>query len=109
MKMAYQGTTHKDPKTDHLVWHVAKKVREEQLHIYKEDRLDSAKAKAVLDILAVGEVKLMSLSLNTFNRKFCAMVEGREYNEELDSLPQMALTVDSEAFGNDDTDETTAD
>lgn len=99
----YQGSTHTSPKTDHLVWRVAEKVREEQLHVYREDRAGNAKAKAVPDILAVGEAKLKSSSLNTFNRKFRAMVEGRQYDEELDSLPQVALVVD--LAGNDGADE----
>ncbi|KAH9011587.1 hypothetical protein EDB84DRAFT_1590667 [Lactarius hengduanensis] len=113
MKTAYQGTTHTDPKTDHLVWRIAKKVREEQLHMYEEDRPGNAKAKAVPDILAMGEAKLLSSSLKTFNWKFCAMVEGRGYDEELDSLPQMALAVDPDGDGDaddstDDSDELTA-
>ena len=33
MKTAYQGTNHKDPKTDHLVKRVAKKVFDEGLHV----------------------------------------------------------------------------
>ncbi|KAH9022118.1 hypothetical protein EDB85DRAFT_2151958 [Lactarius pseudohatsudake] len=37
MNTAYQGTTHKDPRTDHLVWRVAKKIHEERLHLYMED------------------------------------------------------------------------
>ncbi len=37
MKIAYQGTTHKGPRTDHLIWHVTKKVHEERLHLYAED------------------------------------------------------------------------
>ncbi|KAH8993094.1 hypothetical protein EDB83DRAFT_2509997 [Lactarius deliciosus] len=98
----YQGTTHTDPKTDHLVWRIAKKVREEQLHMYEEDRPGNAKAKAVPDILAMGEAKLLSSSLNTFNRKFCAMVEGKGYDEELNSLPQMALAVDPDGDGDAD-------
>lgn len=102
MKTAYQGTTHKAPKTDHLVRHVAKKVHEEQLHLYKEDRPGNANAKAVLNILSTGEAKLRSSSLKTFNRKIRAMVEGRQYNEETDSLPQVALTVDSEPGDSDD-------
>ncbi|KAI9442062.1 hypothetical protein BJY52DRAFT_1128663, partial [Lactarius psammicola] len=94
MKMAYQGTTHKDPRTDHLVQRVAKKIREERLHLYMEDRPGNAKAKAVPNVLLVGEAKLKSSSLSTFNRKIRAMVEGRQYDEESDSLPQIALTLD---------------
>lgn len=94
LKTVYQGSTHTDPKTDHLVWRVAGKVHEEQLHVYIKDRPGNANTKAVPDILAVGEAKLKSASLTTFNRKFHAMVEGRQYDEELDSLPQVAFAVD---------------
>ena len=95
MKTGYQGTTHKDPKTDHLVWRVANKIREERLHLYTEGRTGNAKAKAVPDILTVGEAKLKSSSLNTFNRKICTMKAGGKYNEESDSLPQITLSVNS--------------
>ncbi len=93
MKTAYQGTTHKDPRTDHLVRRVAKKVHKERLHLYTEDRRGNLKAKAVPNVLSVGEAKLKSSSLNTFNRKIRAMVEGWQYDEESDSLPQIALTL----------------
>jgi hypothetical protein len=96
MKTAYQGTTHTDPRTDHLVQRVAKKVHEEALHLYTEDRLGNAKAKAVPDLIRQGKAKLKSSSLNTFNRKIRAMVEGRQYDEESDSLPLVALTVNPE-------------
>ena len=96
MKAGYQGTTHKDPKTDHLVWRVAKKIYEERLHLYTEDRPGNAKAKAVPNILTIGEAKLKSSSLSTFNRKICVMKEGGKYNEESDSLPQITLSVISE-------------
>jgi hypothetical protein len=95
MKTAYQGSTHKVPKTDHLVWRVAKKVHEEELHLYAEDRTGNAKAKIVPDVISVGEAKLLSASLNTFNRKVHAMVEGRIYDEEVDTLPQNTLAVNS--------------
>ncbi|KAH9011630.1 hypothetical protein EDB85DRAFT_2159783 [Lactarius pseudohatsudake] len=96
MNTAYQGTTHKDPRTDHLVWRVAKKIHEERLHLYTEDRPGNAKANAVPDVVSVGKTKLRSSSLTTFNRKVRAMVEGREYDEEPDSLPHISLTVNLE-------------
>ncbi|KAH9036081.1 hypothetical protein EDB84DRAFT_1398153 [Lactarius hengduanensis] len=97
MKTAYQGTSHKDPRTDHLVQRVAKKVHEEKLHLYIEDRRGNSMVKAVPSILSVGEEKLKSSSLSTFNRKIRAMVEGRQYDEESDSLPhpQIALVFDT--------------
>ena len=96
MKTAYQGTTHKDPKVDRLVWRVAKKVYEEKLHLYTEDRAGNAKAKAVPDILIVGEAKLKSSSLSTFNRKIRAMIEGGKFDEESDLLPEIDLLVNIE-------------
>ncbi len=96
MKTAYQGITHKDARTDHLIRHVANKVHEERLHLYVEDRLGNVKAKPVPNVLAVGEAKLKLSSLGTFNHKVCAMIEGREYDKEANSLPQIALAVNAE-------------
>lgn len=48
------------------------------------------------DILTVGEAKLKSSSLSTFNRKICTMKAGGKYNEESDSLPPITLSVNSE-------------
>ena len=96
MKTAYQGTTHKDPNIDHLVWRVAKKVYEEKLHLYTEDQIGNMKTKAVTNILFVGGEKLKSSSLNTFNRKIRAMAEGWQYDEEIDSLPQNTLAINLE-------------
>jgi hypothetical protein len=95
MKTAYQGTSHKDPKTDHLVHRVARTVRDEALHSFTADRPGNAKAKAVPNILSVGEAKLKSSTLNTFNRKIRAMAEGRQYDEESNSLPQVDITANT--------------
>ncbi|KAF8274044.1 hypothetical protein EI94DRAFT_1768902 [Lactarius quietus] len=99
MRTAYQGTTHKAPRTEPLVWRVANKVREEMLHSYKEDQIGNTKAKLVPDVIFVGKVKLKSSSLSTFNRKVHGMVEGREYDEDLeadsDLLPQNTIVVNS--------------
>lgn len=103
MKTAYQGITHKDPKTNHLVWRVAKNVYKERLHVYTGDRAGNAKVKAVPDILALGEAKLKSSSLSTFNRKIRTMIEGGEFDEESDLLPSMSLSFNPE--DNDDSGE----
>ena len=95
MSAAYQGTTHTKPDTAHLVWRVADKVRDEELQVFKKNRRGNAKAVAVHDILALGEKKLKSSSLGTFNRKIIAMVECRLYDPEhlddTDTLPPLAL------------------
>ncbi|KAN0135293.1 hypothetical protein V8E53_006858 [Lactarius tabidus] len=51
MKTAYQGMTHKAPKTDHLIWRVANRVRKEMLHLYKDDRIGNKKTKLVLNMI----------------------------------------------------------
>ncbi|CAA7268575.1 unnamed protein product [Cyclocybe aegerita] len=77
MSASYQSTTHTKPNTDHLVHRVANKVSEEKLHVYTENRPGNAKVTATPNILSVGEQKLKSSTLSTFNRKVRAMVEGR--------------------------------
>lgn len=95
MSTAYRGTTHTNPDTSHLVWRVADKVRDEELQIFKRNRRGNAKAVAVHDILSLGEKKLKSSSLATFNRKVTALVERRLYDpepsEDTDTLPALAL------------------
>jgi hypothetical protein len=93
METAYQGTTHKTPKTDHLVHHVVRKVQDERLHLFTEDWPRNAKAKAVLNILFAGEANLTSSTLNAFNRKVQAIVRGQQYAEEMDLLPQVDLAL----------------
>ncbi|KAF8263670.1 hypothetical protein EI94DRAFT_1596143, partial [Lactarius quietus] len=94
MKTAYQRTTHTTPKTDHLVKRVATKIYKEN-YIY---RSGNAKVKSMPDTISVGEAKILSLSLTTFNHKICAMVDGQQYaiDKEPDLLPQCALSVNLE-------------
>lgn len=105
MKTAYQGTSHKDPNTNHLVHCVSEKVHKEGLHLFTEDRPGNAKAKAILNILLAGEAKIKSSTLKAFNRKIQAMVEGQQYNEELDSLPQVNFAINSEDSDSDEPNE----
>lgn len=96
MKLSYQNKNHSDVDTTHLVWRVANKIRDEDLQSHNKKRHGNSKIKPVIDILATGEAKLKSSTLKTFNRKLVAMVEGRLYEEEDDSLPQLSLNVDSD-------------
>ena len=94
MNISYQNKNHSDVETSHLVWRIANKARDEEFQVYKENRIGNSKIKAVVNALATGEVKLKSSSLATFNRKICAMVEGRMYEEEEgDTLPPVSLDV----------------
>jgi hypothetical protein len=105
MSAAYRGTTHTKPDTTHLVWRVADKARDEELQVFKQNRCGNTKAVAVHDILALGEKKLKSSSLSTFNRKMIAMVECRLYDpepsEDSDTLPPLALGRPSDSGSSD--------
>jgi hypothetical protein len=105
MSAGYRGTTHTKPDTSHLVWRVADKARDEELQIYRKNRCGNAKAVAVHDILALGEKKLKSSSLGTFNRKIFAMVNCRLYDpeptEDTDTLPPLALGRPSDSDSSD--------
>ena len=105
MSTAYRGTTHTKPDTAHLVWRVADKARDEELQKYIKNRHGNAKAVAVHDIIALGEKKLKSSSLGTFNRKIIAMVNCRLYDpepsEDTDTLPPLALSRPSDSGSSD--------
>ncbi len=93
MKLSYQNKNHSNADTSHLIWRVANKAWDEELQAFKERRNRNSKVKAITNVLASGEAKLKSASLATFNCKICAMVEGRLYEEEDDSLPHMSLNT----------------
>lgn len=94
LSASYQGTTHTPPDTSHLVWRVADSVRDDELQVFKKDRLGNSKVKSVIDILATGHAKLLSSTLATFNRKICDMVNGRIFEEEEDDpIPPLQLAV----------------
>ena len=94
MNLTYQNKGHNEVNTSHLVWEVAKKVREDELQLYREERLGNATVKSVVDTLASGEAKLKSSTLKTFNRKVADVVAGKviELNE-VDTIPSLALNV----------------
>ncbi|KAI0046675.1 hypothetical protein FA95DRAFT_1493692 [Auriscalpium vulgare] len=92
----YYGSTHKTPDTSKLVWRVAHKVRELDLLKYEADRDGNNLTKKRADVLAVGEAKLRSSSLATFNKRIADMVAGRVVVEEDDELPLMELTLDGD-------------
>lgn len=107
MSAAYRGATHTKPDTAHLVWRVADKARDEELQVFRRNRHGNTKAVAVHDILTLGEKKLKSSSLGTFNRKIIAMVECRLYDpepsdlEDTDTLPPLALSRPSDSGSSD--------
>ena len=95
LNTAYQNSTHSPPDTKHLAWRVADKVQDEELQVFKANRAGNSKVKCVVDIITTGEAKLRSSSLATFNKKICAMVNGRAYEDEDDMIPQAQLSIGS--------------
>lgn len=94
---SYQGSTHTPPDTSDLVWRVADKVRDDELQVFKENRHGNEKTKPVMDILTSREAKLKSSSLATFNKKISAMINGQAYKHEEDTIPQVQLSIGTEA------------
>ncbi|KAJ7251795.1 hypothetical protein B0H12DRAFT_1018313, partial [Mycena haematopus] len=94
---AYRNTGHTTPDTSEMVWRIQRKVASEGLQTFDPDRANSARAKLSKDILMVGEEKLKSSTLATFNKKIAAMVEGHSFEEEEDECPAMTLRVSDDS------------
>ncbi|KAF9525192.1 hypothetical protein CPB83DRAFT_796698 [Crepidotus variabilis] len=93
LSSSYQSSTHTSADVSELVWKIAEKARSEEMLTFKDRREKNGRVKAVVNILAHGEAKLKSSSLGTFNKKVLAMVEGRLFEEEVDTLPQLGLNI----------------
>lgn len=97
---SYEGKTHTTPDTSKLVWKVAREVRELTLAKYQPGRKGNDKQKLITNLIDVGEKKLLSLSLDTFNKKLACMksgnLDGMAGTVEEDELPSVQMTVDSE-------------
>ncbi|KAJ7735352.1 hypothetical protein B0H16DRAFT_1892288 [Mycena metata] len=85
---AYQSTGHTTPNTSHLVWRVQRRVHSEGLQELQPHRTNNARGKLITDILKVGESKIKSSTLATFNKKLMAMIDGRRFEDE---CPAMAF------------------
>lgn len=94
LSTSYQGSTHTAPDTSHLVWRVADDTRNNEIQVFKKNRIGNLTVKAVVDIVATGEAKLRLSSLASFNRKVSAMVTGHIYDgdEDDDTIPHPQLT-----------------
>jgi hypothetical protein len=81
-----------------LVWKIAKDVRELVLSEYQPGRKGNDKQKLVTNLIDVGERKLLSSSLETFNKKLACMKTGNADEMagmiEADEIPGMQLTVE---------------
>ena len=95
---SYEGKTHTTLDTSMLVWKVAKKVRELSLNKYQPSRKGNDKQKVVPNLIDVGERKLLSSSLESFNKRLMCMKTGNLDEvagiAEEDEIPSVQLTVE---------------
>ena len=95
---SYQGITHTTPDTSKLVRKVASEVRELSLSIYQPGRKGNEKQKLVPNLIEVGERKLLSSSLETFNKKLACMKAGNLEDvagvTKEDEIPSLQMTVE---------------
>jgi hypothetical protein len=95
---AYEGIAHTMPDTSSLVWKITNEVQALGLNKYQLNRKGNHKQKLVQDLIDVGEQKLLSSSLVTFNKKLACMMAGNLDDmtglTEDDEIPGMQLTID---------------
>ena len=96
---SYEGKTHTTPDTSKLVWKVANEVRELVLSKYQPGRKGNDKQRLVTNLIDIGERKLLSSSLETFNKKLACMkagnLDGLAGMVEEDELPSVQLTIET--------------
>ncbi|KAJ7775218.1 hypothetical protein B0H14DRAFT_2401715, partial [Mycena olivaceomarginata] len=70
LNSAHTSSHHTTPGTSHLVWRVQHRVSAEGMQQFTPTRSNNPRGKLTKDISKVGEVKLKSSTLVTFNKKF---------------------------------------
>ncbi|KAF8503300.1 hypothetical protein F5888DRAFT_1917408 [Russula emetica] len=95
---SYEGKTHTTPDTSALVWKVANEVRELLLGKYQPGRKGNDKQRLVTNLVDIGERRLLSSSLETFNKRLACMKAGNIGEmtgiTEDDEIPSVQLTVE---------------
>jgi Family of unknown function (DUF6589) len=96
---SYRGSTHKAPDTSALVWRVANKVAEHGLHKFQGGREGNDVVKLTPDLLAIGQQRLKSSTLATFNKKVRSLIDGEIIEDEVDELPtvEFGSTMEDES------------
>ncbi|KAJ7714404.1 hypothetical protein B0H14DRAFT_2482402, partial [Mycena olivaceomarginata] len=73
LNSVHRSNNHTTPETAHLVWRVKQRVSTEGIQQFTPTRSNN---------LRVGEAKLKSSTLATFNKKIIAMIEGHGFKQE---------------------------
>ncbi|KAN0073711.1 hypothetical protein V8E55_011965 [Tylopilus felleus] len=100
LKIAYHGISHMTPDTSAAIHKVTLKINELELYTIKPNRSENSFVKPVLDTLALGEQRLKSSSIATFNKKVQAMMVGESFDldVEKDELPPMMFNHSSDSL-----------
>lgn len=78
----------------HLVWKIANVAQEQCLQKCNVNRSENSRINPVIDTISVGEGKLKSSSLATFNKPIQGMAEGcRTVEDDIDDLPRNELQL----------------
>src|ERR1700733_386292 len=95
---SYEGKTHTTPDTSTLVWKIANELRELVLSKYQPGRKGNDKQTLVTNLIDVGERKLLSSSLETFNKMLACMKAGNADEAagmiEEDEIPGIQMTIE---------------
>jgi hypothetical protein len=88
------------PDTSSLVWKIANDICALGLGKYQPNQNRNLKQKLVLNLIDIGEKKLVSLSLAMFNKKLACMMAGNLDDiagmTEEDELPSMQMSIELE-------------
>ncbi|KAF8264454.1 hypothetical protein EI94DRAFT_1805827 [Lactarius quietus] len=97
LRSGYRGTTHTDVDTSGLIWRIANKARELELHSVIPDRNSKTTAWPVTDIYTAGFRKFHTSSLANFNKKLADTRKGTSTQPELDEIAPCQLAEDLDA------------
>ena len=106
MKAGYQRLNHTAADSSVLVWHIADKARELDLHTKLTDQSENMNTKSLVNLVVTGYKKYESSSLATFNKKISDSKVGVLTIQEADDIVPMVFTLNSsdEVYDEDDRD-----
>ena len=104
MKAGYQRLNHTAADSSVLVWRIADKAQELDLHTKLTDRLENMNAKPLINLVVAGYKKYESSSLTTFNKKISDSKVGVLTIQEADDIAPMVFTLNSNEDDDDEDD-----
>ena len=111
VKAGYQRLNHTAADTSVLVWRIAGKAQELNLHTKLTDRLENKNTKPLTNLVVAGYKKFESSSLATFNKKIADSKVGVLTIKEADDIVPMTFTLNlnDDGYGASEEDDTRED